>query len=189
MSSSRAGSGQGLAGGSASLLRERDALRRLGEVSRVRHLRLMRLRAALAGREREWDAAMLRQQQDRTLLDEQRAAASLRWKSWRDGGGTLAEAARLRDDRELLNEVAGLLAQRHGALMRSRQALDDDLAAWTCRWQAAQVFDGTLAGRRAGLRALGEVAAERQRDEEALLAHGALQRVAAVPASSRERVA
>lgn len=182
MSSSRAGSGLGMAG--ASLMRERDALQRLGEVSRVRHLRLMRLRAALAEREREWAAAMARQQQDQDLLNAQRADAALRWKAWRDGGGTLAEAARLRDDRELLNEVAALLAQRRQALTQRRQMLDDDLAAWARRWQAARVFDDTLDGRRAGLQALGEVAAERRRDEEALLAHGARQRMGAVPAPS-----
>lgn len=180
MSSGRAAGGPGLASGSGAQMRERDALRRLAEVSRVRRLRLTRLRAALVEREREWDAAMARQREDEALLDDRRAQAAGRWKAWCAAGGTLADAARLREDRGLLAEIAALLLQRHQALMRRRESLDGEWAAWTRRWQAVQVFDDTLDGRRVSLRLQHEAAADRQRDEEALLVQAARRPVARV---------
>lgn len=149
--------------------REGQALRQLGTVSQLRQLRLRREREALAARERTLADALLRQQQDEQLLLAQHQACRQRWLDWRAQGGALATALRWRAEREQLAELAALLAQRRAALQQRQQQLAGALAQWALRWQAAMCLDDDLATRRLAVRRAHEAAAERLRDEEALL--------------------
>ncbi len=158
------------------------ALRQLGTVSQLRQLRLHREREALAARELALAGALRRQDEDEQLLAAQRAACRQRWLDWRTQGGTLAAALTWRAEREQLAEVAALLAQRRAALAQRQQQLAQARAQWARRWQAAMHLDDALSARRLTLRRVDEAAAERLRDEDALLCRplaGAAARAAA----------
>ncbi|MDT7836041.1 hypothetical protein [Aquabacterium sp. OR-4] len=146
------------------------ALNQLDQVSQLRHGRLQRALAALAERERVWAAAMARQQQDEQLLAEQKAQWRQRWQAWREQGGALAVAARLRGQRDDLQAVAELLAQRHAALLQRQAQLARERADWTHRWLAAQALDSELTRRGAQLQRQADAATERRQDEDALQA-------------------
>jgi len=162
-----------------SLSRERVALNQLAAVGQTRFHRLENERQALAERERLLSQALESQALDEALLAQQRALWSAAWQSQVVAGGAVRDALALRRDRELLNEMATLLASRRSQLQRQADALRADQSAWAMRWRAAQALDDSLQDRAKALDRSLERAAERTRDEEALMAH-----VAQVPRAS-----
>ena len=157
-----------------SLSRERVALDQLAAVGQARGHRLQNERQVLAERERQLAQALQSQALDEALLAQQRAQWSVTWQSHVQQCGTVRAALALGRDRELLKEMAELLASRRAELQRQADALRADLSAWAMRWRAAQAFDESLQDRAKALNRSQERATERLRDEEALMSHVAV---------------
>jgi hypothetical protein len=161
------------------LSRERIALTQLSAVGQARFYRLENERQALAERERLLLQAMESQALDEALLAQQRAQWAAAWQDQVSAGGAVRDALALGSDRALLKEMATLLAGRHSELQRQADTLRADRSAWLTRWRAAQALDESLQDRTRTVNRSLERAAERTRDEEALMV-----RVAAVPGAS-----
>jgi hypothetical protein len=151
--------------------REQLALGQLSAVGEARGHRLQNERRVLAERERQLSQTLERQALDEALLAQQRAQWSATWHGHVERGGTVRDALALGRDRELLKEMAALLASRRAELQRQVEALRADVSAWAMRWRAAQAFDESLQDRAKALNRSQERAAERARDEEALMSH------------------
>jgi hypothetical protein len=160
-----------------SLSRERVALNQLAAVGQARCHRLETERQALAEREKLLARALEGHALDESLLAQQRVSWSAAWQRQVVEGGAVRDALALGRDRELLKEMAALLASRRSELQRQGDALRAAMSAWAMRWRAAQALDELLRERGKALNRSLERAAERARDEEALLAHVALDRV------------
>jgi hypothetical protein len=161
------------------LSRKRVALTQLTAVGQARSFRLENERQALAERERLLSQAMQSQALDEALLAQQRVRWATAWQDQVSAGGAVRDALALGNDRALLKEMATLLAGRRSELQRQADTLRADRSAWLVRWRSARALDESLQDRTRVLSRSLERAAERTRDEEALMA-----RVAAVPGAS-----
>jgi hypothetical protein len=154
--------------------REAVSLQQLAAVAQARHIRLRSERAVLSERERALAQALANQETDEAVLAEQRSRWSGRWQAWIHAGGELREGTSLRNDRDLLRDMAALVQSRREALQAQCDRLVRDLAAWTQRWCGAEALDDSLAARGQVLRVSLERATERQRDEDALMSRPVL---------------
>ena len=149
--------------------REKLSLQQLTAVSESRQTRLKTERQVLTERERSLEQAMQAQRLDEELLAQQRAQWAGAWNAWARSGGAMRHAVALRRDKELLVDMAALLARRRAELQLKLDRLAADISAWAKRWHAAREFEESLAERARVLRVSLERASERQRDEESLL--------------------
>jgi hypothetical protein len=149
--------------------RERTSIKQLSAVSQARQIRLQTERQALAQRERALEQAWANQHVDEELLEQQRVLWAGCWQAWAQVGGALRRSVSLRQDKELLTEMAVLMAQARAKLQAQTDALKADLSAWAQRWHGAQAFEESLLARGRVLRVSLERASERQRDEESLM--------------------
>jgi hypothetical protein len=150
--------------------REQTSLKQLGAVAQARQIRLQAERQVLAQRERDLALALESQSLDESLLEQQRVQWAGRWQDWVKVGGALRYSKSLRQDKDLLMEMAVLLAGRRAQLQTQVDALNIDLSNWNQKWLGAQAFEESLVVRGRALRVALERAAERQRDEESLMA-------------------
>ncbi len=149
--------------------REQKSIQQLTLVSRARQLRLQTERAALAERERAMQQAWDAQRLDEDLLAQQQAQWGGAWQAWAQSGGALCHAVALRRDKELLVDMAALVARKRAELQVNADCLAQHIRGWAGRWLAAQAFEESLVERRRVLRTSLERATERQRDEETLM--------------------
>jgi hypothetical protein len=149
--------------------REQTSMKQLAAVSQARRIRLQSERQLLAERERSLAQAMESQRLDEALLDQQRVLWSGRWQDWAQTGGELRHAVLLREDKDLLMDMASLFVRRRAELQRQADRLNQDLGDWAQRWRGAEAFEQSLAARRRALSISLERASERQRDEESLM--------------------
>lgn len=149
--------------------REVTSIQQLTLVSRARQLRLQTERAALAERERAMQQAWEAQRLDEDLLALQQAQWVGAWQAWAHSGGALRHAVALRRDKELLVDMAAMVARKRAELQDKSDRLAADISAWAGRWHAAQAFEESLVERGRVLRTSLERATERQRDEETLM--------------------
>lgn len=149
--------------------REHTSIRQLTSVSKARQTRLKTERDALTERERAMAQAWESQHLDEDLLAQQRAQWAGAWQAWAQSGGALRHAVALRRDKELLVDMAALVARRRAELQAKADRLAADISAWAGRWHAAQAFEESLVERGRVLRTSLERATERQRDEETLM--------------------
>lgn len=149
--------------------REHTSIKQLMSVSNARQIRLKTERDALTERERAMAQAWESQRQDEDLLAQQRVQWAGAWQAWAQTGGALCHAVALRRDKELLVDMAALVARRRAELQVKADRLAVDISAWAGRWHAAQAFEESLVERGRVLRTSLERATERQRDEETLM--------------------
>ena len=149
--------------------REQTSIKQLKWVSRARQIRLQTERNALAERERDMVQAWESQRLDEDLLAQQRAQWTNAWQAWAQTGGALRHAVALRRDKELLEDMAAMVARRRTELQVKADRLTADISAWAGRWHAAQEFEESLVERGRVLLTSLERATERQRDEETLM--------------------
>jgi hypothetical protein len=149
--------------------REQTSIKQLTSVSKARQIRLQTEREALAERERAMEQAWEAQRLDEDLLAQQRAQWVTAWQAWAQTGGALRHAVALRRDKELLVDMAALVARKRAELQAKADRLAEDISAWAKRWHAAQEFEDSLDERARVLRTSLERASERQRDEESLM--------------------
>lgn len=153
--------------------REQTSLKQLSAVSLARQIRLQTERQLLAERERDLAQAMQAQCADEALLAQHRLLWSDAWQAWARTGGELRCAVSLRRDKDLLTEMAALVAGHRAELQLQADRLNQDLGDWAQRWRAAEAFEESLVARGRALRISQERASERQADEESLMALGA----------------
>lgn len=163
--------------------REKTSLHQLTSVSQARQIRLQTQRQALAERERLMAQAWESQHLDESLLGQQRAAWASRRQAWAQEGGAMRLAVSSRQDRELLTDMAALLARKRAAVQSDADQLAQDISAWALRWRGAQAFEESLTTREKALRVSVERATERQRDEDTLTIFTAPQAAAACVAA------
>jgi hypothetical protein len=149
--------------------REQTSIKQLTSVSKARQIRLKTEREALSERERVLEQAWQGQYLDEDLLAQQRVQWGAAWQAWAQTGGALRHAVALRRDKELLVDMAALVARRRAELQVKADCLAADVSAWGQRWHAAQEFEESLAERGRVLRTSLERASERLRDEESLM--------------------
>ncbi|XVJ69176.1 MAG: hypothetical protein HEQ39_05625 [Rhizobacter sp.] len=150
--------------------REQTSIKQLTSVSQARQIRLQTEREALAERERVMEQAWENQRLDEDLLAQQRAQWVNARQAWAQNGGAVRHAIALRRDKELLVDMAALVARRRAGLQVKADRLNEDISAWAKRWHSAQEFEESLEERARVLRTSLERASERQRDEESLMA-------------------
>jgi hypothetical protein len=149
--------------------REQTSVKQLKSVSQARQIRLQTERVALTERERALEQAWEAQRLDEDLLAQQRAQWVTAWQAWAQTGGALRHAVALRRDKELLVDMATLVARKRAELQVKADRLAEDISAWAKRWHAAQEFEESLEERARVLRTSLNRASERQRDEESLM--------------------
>ena len=149
--------------------REQTSIKQLTSVSQARQIRLQTEREALAERERAMEQAWQTQRLDEDLLAQQRAQWVTARQAWAHSGGAVRHAIALRRDKELLTDMAALVARRRAELQVKADRLAEDISAWAKRWHSAQEFEESLEERARVLRTSLDRASERQRDEESLM--------------------
>ena len=149
--------------------REQTSIKQLTSVSKARQTRLQAEREVLAEREQAMVQAWRSQQLDEELLAQQQTQWVGSWQAWAQAGGSLRQVVALRRDKELLMDMAALVARRRAELQVKADLLASDSSNWARRWQTAQDFEKSLEDRRGVLRTKLNRESERQVDEESLM--------------------
>jgi hypothetical protein len=149
--------------------REHTSIKQLTSVSKARQTRLQAEREALAEREQAMEQAWHGQRLDEELLTQQQTQWGGAWQAWAQTGGSLRQVVALRRDKELLMDMAALVARRRAELQVKADLLASDCSHWARRWQTAQEFEKSLEERRVALRTEVNRESERQVDEETLM--------------------
>ena len=149
--------------------REQTSIKQLTSVSKARQTRLQAEREVLAEREQAMVQAWRSQQLDEELLTQQQTQWVRAWQAWAQTGGSLRQVVALRRDKELLMDMAALVARRRAEIQVKADLLASDCSNWARRWQTAQDFEKSLEDRRGVLRTKLNRESERQVDEESLM--------------------
>ena len=149
--------------------REQTSIKQLTSVSKARQTRLQAEREVLAEREQAMVQAWRSQQLDEELLTQQQTQWVGAWQAWAQTGGSLRQVVALRRDKELLMDMAALVARRRAEIQVKADLLASDCSNWARRWQTAQDFEKSLEDRRGVLRTKLNRESERQVDEESLM--------------------
>jgi hypothetical protein len=165
--------------------REQTSIKQLTSVSQARQIRLQTEREALAERERAMEQAWESQRLDEDLLAQQRAQWVAARHAWAQNGGAVRHAIALRRDKELLVDMAALVARKRAELQVKADRLSEDISAWAKRWHSAQEFEVSLEERARVLRTSLERATERLRDEESLMVLATASYLGANPSRSQ----